>query len=376
MYLPALPRLAVDFHVSDQAVQLTVSACLVGLGLGQLVAGPLSDSAGRRRPLLAGATIYAAASWAAAVAPSLALLVGARFLQGLAGAAGIAVARAVVRDLFQGGEMARIFSLLMLVTGVAPIAAPVLGGQVLRFGSWRLVFVVLGVVGLLIAAGVAVWLPESLPAARRRPGRFAEVGRVFRELASSRTFLGYALSLALTFTVLFSYISASPFVLQSRYGLSPQAFSAVFAGNAVAIVAGSQVSARLATRVSPHRLLAAAFAVSCVASLALLAAAVAGLPLAAFLAPLALVIGSLGVIAPNATALALSPFPRSAGAASAQLGALQFAVGAVLAPLTGLRFGTPAVAMAAVIAVAASAGFLTFALLAGLRTPATAEAAR
>jgi MFS transporter, DHA1 family, multidrug resistance protein len=150
----------------------------------------------------------------------------------------------------------------------------------------------------------------------------------------------------------------------------------VFAGNAVAIVIGSQVSARLATSVSPHRLLAAAFALSCVASVALLGAALARLPLAAFLAPLALVIGSLGVIAPNATALALSPFPRSAGAASAQLGALQFAGGAVLAPLTGLHLGTPAVAMATVIGVAAAAGFLTFALLAGLRTPPSPEAAR
>src|SRR5215471_3075076 len=163
MYLPALPRMATDLGATQAEVQLTVSACLVGLGLGQLVAGPLSDAFGRRRPLLLGVVLYAAASWAAALAPSLAPLVGVRFLQGLAGAAGIAIARAVVRDLFDGAAMARIFSLLMLVTGVAPIAAPVLGAQVLRFGSWRWVFLLLGVIGLLIAAGVAAWLPESLP---------------------------------------------------------------------------------------------------------------------------------------------------------------------------------------------------------------------
>ena len=368
MYLPALPRLAADFHVQAPAVQLTVSACLVGLGLGQLVAGPLSDALGRRRPLLIGVALYALASGAAAVAPSLGLLIAMRFLQGLAGAAGIAIARAVVRDLFEGREVARVFALLMLVTGVAPVAAPVLGAQVLRFASWRAVFLVLGLIGLLIAAGAVRWLPESLPAERRRPGGIQEAARVFRELASSRDFLGYALSLALTMTVLFSYISASPFVLQAEFGLTAQQFSLVFAANAVAIVAGSQLSATLASRVALHRLLAAGLGLCVLAASLLLVAAVAGLGLVAFLVPLALVIGSLGLVIPNASALAVLPHPRSAGAASAQLGALQFAVGAMIAPLTGLGVGTPATAMALVIAAAAGAGFLTLATLVGLRT--------
>jgi MFS transporter, DHA1 family, multidrug resistance protein len=374
MYLPALPRLGADFHAPPAAAQLTVSACLVGLGLGQLVAGPVSDALGRRRPLLCGVVLYAIASSAAAAAPSLDVLVAMRFLQGLAGAAGIAIARAVVRDLFEGREVARIFSLLMLVTGVAPIAGPVLGAQVLRFGPWQWIFLVLGAIGLLIAAGVALWLPESLPASMRRSGGPREAARVFRSLASSRSFMGYALSLAFTFTMLFAYISGSPFVLQTQFGLSAQAFSFVFAANSVAIVAGTQVSARLASLVSPQRLLVAGCCLSCGGSALLLAAALGNLGLAAFLVPLAVVVGSLGVIMPNATALALLPHPREAGTASAQLGALQFAVGAVVAPLTGVRLGTPAVAMALVIAAAAAAGFLTFALLAGPRQAPVARA--
>jgi MFS transporter, DHA1 family, multidrug resistance protein len=374
MYLPALPRLAADFNASTSAAQLTVSACLVGLGLGQLVAGPMSDAMGRRRPLLIGVVLYAIASCAAGIAPSLGVLIAIRFLQGLAGAAGIAIARAVVRDLFEGRDVARIFSLLMLVVGVAPIAGPVLGAQILRFATWRWVFLVLGAIGLVIAARVAIWLPESLPAALRRSGGPREAVRVFRALTASRTFMGYALTLAFTFTMLFAYISGSPFVLQTQYGLSAQAFSFAFAANAVAIVAGTQGSARLAHRVSPERLLLVGCCLSCGGAALLLVAALAGLGLAAFLVPLAVVVGSLGVIMPNATALALLPHPREAGTASAQLGALQFAVGAAVAPLTGVRLGTPAVAMALVIAAAAVAAFLAFALLAGLRPASGVEA--
>lgn len=368
MYLPALPRLAGDFGAPAAAVQLTVSACLVGLGLGQLVAGPTSDVLGRRRPLLWGVGLYAVASWAAAFAPSLPLLVGMRFLQGLAGAAGIAIARAVVRDLFEGAEVARIFSLLMLVTGVAPIAAPLIGAQVLRFAPWRAVFVVLGLVAVGILLGVARFLPESLPGDRRRTGGVREAAAAFREVTASRAFLGYALSCALIMSVLFSYISASPFVLQEQYGLSAQAFSLVFAGNSLAIVAGSQVGGRLARRGSPRRVLVAGFGLCLVAAWVLLAVALGGLGLVAFLVPLTFVIGSLGLVLPNATALAILPHPRAAGSASAQLGALQFAVGAVLAPLTGLRMASPAVAMALVIAALATAAPLTFAALAGRRT--------
>lgn len=363
MYLPALPRLGGDLGASQPAVQLTVSACLVGLGLGQLVAGPVSDALGRRRPLLGGVILYAVASWAAGLAPSLDLLIATRLLQGMAGAAGIAIARAVVRDLFEGHQVARIFSLLMLVTGVAPIAAPVLGAQILRFAPWRAVFLVLGATGVLIAVGVALWLPESLPVSRRRPGGLREAARVFREVAATRAFLGYALCIALSMSVLFSYISASPFVLQAEYGLSAQGFSLAFAANSLAIVAGSQASALLASRVSPRRLVAAGLSITAVAAGALLGAALGRLGLVAFLVPLAVVIGSLGLVLPNATALALMPHPRSAGAASAQLGALQFVVGALVAPVTGLRLGSPAVSMALVMTAVAAASLVAFAAL-------------
>src|SRR5437660_4739400 len=222
---------------------------------------------------------------------------------------------------------------------------------------------------------VSAWLPESLPPALRRSGGPREAARVFRALTGSRPFMGYALTLAFTFTMLFAYISGSPFVFQTQFGISAQAFSFVFAANAAAIITGTQVSARLTRSVSPHRLLIAGCCLACAGAALLLVAAVADLGLAAFLVPQAIVVGSLGVIMPNATALALLPHPREAGTASAQLGALQFAVGAVVAPLTGLRLGSPAVAMAVVIAAAAVAGFLAFATLAGLRPTAPAPEA-
>jgi DHA1 family bicyclomycin/chloramphenicol resistance-like MFS transporter len=372
MYLPALPRVAADFQASQWAVQATVSACLVGLGLGQLVAGPVSDRLGRRRPLLLGVGLFALASWAAALAPSLGFLLGVRLVQGLAGAAGIAIARAVVRDLFDGPEVARVLSLLMLVTGLAPIGAPILGGQILKVATWQEIFSVLGTVGVVILLGVAVWLPESLPPERRRSGGIREAGRTFRAISSSRSFVGYALPAALAFSVLFSYISASPFVLQRQFHLSAQGFSFVFAVNSFVLVALSQLNARLAARVPLQRLLTLGLCLCVLATGALLVAALADLGLAIFLAALAVAVGSLGLITPNAVALALQPYPRSAGAASAQLGALQFAVGALVGPTTGLRLGTPAVSMAVVVVASAVAALASFSLLArSARPPAT-----
>jgi DHA1 family bicyclomycin/chloramphenicol resistance-like MFS transporter len=221
MYLPGLPQLGRELHASASATQLTLTACLAGLALGQLVAGPLSDRLGRRRPQLAGVALYAGASLLCALSPSIGVLILLRFVQGAAGAAGIVIGRAVVRDLYEGDAAARLFSSLMLVGGVAPILAPVIGGQLLQVTDWRGIFVVLAGLGAALLAAAVFFLPESLPPERRSSDGLPGTGRALRLLAADRRFTGYALTSGFVMGAMFSYIAGSPFVLQEIYGLSP-----------------------------------------------------------------------------------------------------------------------------------------------------------
>ncbi len=257
MYLPALPQLGRDYHAGASVVQLTLTACLAGLALGQLVAGPLSDSLGRRRPLLAGIALYAATSLLCVFAPSVYALVGLRLLQGTAGAAGIVIARAIVRDLHAGEAAARFFSLLMLINGLAPILAPIIGGQLLRVTSWRGIFVALTLIGAALWLGALLGVKETLAPEDRHRGGLRQTGATFALLVRDRTFVGYALALSCGFGAMFAYIAGSSFVLQDIHGVSPQLYSIVFAANALGIVACSQINRALVGRVSLHRLLAA-----------------------------------------------------------------------------------------------------------------------
>lgn len=374
MYLPALPALGRGFGAPASQVQLTLSGCLLGLALGQTVAGPLSDSLGRRRPLLVGLAAYAVASLLCAFAPSVFVLAALRFLQGCAGAAGIVIARAVVRDLHSGVALARFFSLLLLVNGLAPILAPLFGGQLLRVTSWRGVFVTLAVVGALLFLAAALGLGETLPPERRHPGGLVATLATFRRLLADRAFIGYALSGGLAFAAMFSYISGSPFVLQDIYGASPQLFSAMFGLNAFGLVVAGQVNGRLVGRVAPARLLVVGLAASACGGVALLTVVAGGhLGLAGILPALFVLVASLGFVMPNAAALALSGHARSAGSASALLGVLQYAVGAVAAPLVGVGGTGTAWPMAVVIAALSLSALAAFALLA--RERATLPAA-
>lgn len=364
MYLPALPRMAGDFQASDTTVQLTLTAFVVGLAAGQIVAGPLSDSFGRRRPLLAGLGLYIAGSIAAAVSPGVELLIAARSVQALGAAAGIVIARAAVRDLYTGTAMTKFFSLLLLVNGLAPILAPVLGGQLLTFTSWRGVFVVLTAFGALLLGAVAFALPEPLPAERRHPARLGGVLRTYWHLLTDRTFLGYALTAGLNFAALFAYISGSSFALQDVYRLSPQEYSVVFGLNGVGIVLAGQLNGWLVGRFPERTLLRAGLTVSTVAGLATLAATTMRLPLPALLIPLLLMVSCIGIISPNASSLALAGHARTAGSASALLGVLQFAIGGIATPLVGLGGAGTAVPMTAVMAGFGVLALLSFATLA------------
>jgi DHA1 family bicyclomycin/chloramphenicol resistance-like MFS transporter len=364
MYLPGLPELGRSLDAPAWAVQLTLTACLAGLALGQIVAGPLSDRFGRRGPLLVGVAAYAVASLLCALAPSVAVLVVLRFAQGIAGAAGIVIARAVVRDMHSGVAAARFFSLLMLVNGLAPILAPVIGGQVLTVTSWRGVFLVLTAIGALLFAATATGLHETLAPDKRHPGGVGETLRTFGRLLADRTFLGHALACGLAFGAMFAYISGSPFVLQDIYGASPQLFSVMFAGNALGLVAASQANRALLRRFEPLAILRAALSVQALGAVALLVVVASGGGVWGIVALLFVVVASLGLVLPNATALALADHPRVAGSASGLLGVLQFIVGAAAAPLVGVAGTATALPMALTIAVLGVGGVASATVLA------------
>jgi DHA1 family bicyclomycin/chloramphenicol resistance-like MFS transporter len=350
-YLPALPRLTADLSTTPATAQLTLTAVLIGLALGQLLVGPLSDSLGRRRPVLVGLGAFAVAGALCAVAPTAGALVGLRFVQGLAGGAVLVLTRAIVRDRYSGAAAARVFASLMLVMGVVPVVAPVLGAQLLRFTSWRGIFLGLTAVALvLLAVGVRA-LPETLPVERRHASGLPTTLRAFGVLLRDVRYVGYVLASSLIMAGLFAYIAGSPFVLQNVYGLSAQEFSLVFAGIAAGLIALSQIGARVVARTGPRPLMFGGLAMAVVGGLGVLAVVLLDLPLTVLLPALFLSVGSVGLVGPNATALALADHGAHAGSASALLGVLQFALGAAAAPVVGLAGPADALPMAVVLAV-------------------------
>jgi MFS transporter, DHA1 family, multidrug resistance protein len=370
MYLPALPNLTADLATTESAAQATITGMLVGLGVGQLVIGPLSDAVGRRRPLIAGVVGHLFASVLCALAPSIALLTGARLLQGLSAAAVAVVSMAIVRDLFAGSAAATLLSRLMLVTGIAPVLAPSIGGIVLGVTSWRGVFVVLAVAAFVLLWVAVLVLRETLPEQRRRTARPAAILATYRGLLRDRTFVALVLISGLAFATLFSYISGSSFVLQNVYGLSSGAYAVVFGVNSAGLVLATQVNPLLVARFGPRRVLRGAIALGLLASAVLLAGAVVGAGgLAMLLVPLWFVIGSVGCIMPNTPALALTRHGESAGTAAAMLGAAQFVIGGLAAPLVGAFGDGSPVPMGAVMTGALLlAGIL---MLTGVRDGAT-----
>jgi MFS transporter, DHA1 family, multidrug resistance protein len=337
MYLPALPALGADLGASESAVQLTLTGTLVGLGLGQLIIGPLSDALGRRRPLIAGTVVHIAASVLCLVAPNVAVLGVLRTLQGVGAAATMVVAMAVVRDLFTGRAAATILSRLMLVMGTAPILAPSIGAAVLLTGSWRWVFAVLAAMGVALLLVAIFLLKETLPPERRRTGSLRPVLRTYRMLVTDRQFVVLTLVAALGMSALFSYVSGSSFVLQDTYGLSQQEFGLVFALGAVALIGASQMNVVLLNRFTERQIVFGALSGALVFGAVLIVFAESGFGgLVGFLAPLMLVLAAVGLVLPNAPALALSRHGEAAGTAAALLGATQFGLGALIAPVVGV----------------------------------------
>ena len=362
-YLPALPRLSADLGATHAQAQLTITGLLVGMGLGQLVIGPLSDAVGRRRPLLIGLAAHGAASLLCAVAPSILLLTVTRTLQGVAGAAVAVVAMAIVRDLFNGFRAAQLFSRLILVTGVAPILAPSLGSALLRWTSWHGIFVVLAVAAVLLFVLALVALPETLPVQRRLPARVGPSLRAYATLFSDRLFVMMVLVAGLMFATLFAYISGSTFLFQELYQLSPQQFGLAFGGNALGLIVMTQVNPVLVKRFGPVRVLTVSTLVGLLsAAVLLLTAATSTGGLLGFMVPLWLVVASAGLSFPNAPAIALNRHGEAAGTASAVLGAAQFVIGGLVAPLVGALADGTAVPMAAVMVGTTGAALLLMVL--------------
>jgi DHA1 family bicyclomycin/chloramphenicol resistance-like MFS transporter len=364
LYLPAMPTVAADLGASSAAIALTVTTFLVGLAFGQLLAGPLSDTYGRRRPLLVGLAVFVAASVVCALAPSAEVLVVVRLVQGLAGASGMAITNAVVTDYSRGREAARLLSRLALVSGVAPIVAPLFGAQLLRVTSWRGIFVVLAGLGLVMIAAVALGLRESLPRERRQARGAARTLRTMGMLTRDPRFMGLSTSSALAFVAFFAYLAASSFVYQDLYGASPVEFSLLFAVNALGMLAVNQLNHRLLARFTPGQLLGVGLALGSLSGLAILVVTlVGGLGLVALAVPLFVLVASLGFVFPDSTALALSLHPEEAGSASAYFGTFRLGLGALATPLVGIGGAVSGLPMAIVIAASSAAALVVFAIV-------------
>lgn len=363
MYLPALPALAEDLHASASAAQLSLTFCLLGLALGQLVAGPVSDARGRRIPLFTGLLVYVAASLACAATTSVWVLVLLRFIQGLAGAAGIVIAQAMVRDYFSGLAMTRFIARLSLANGAAPILAPVIGAQLLRFTSWHGVFLVLSLLGCAMLLATFFLLRESLPVSCRSAGGLRKSMGTFGGLLASRAFMGYTLCQGFVYAAMFGYISGSPFVVQRLYGASPQLFSAIFATNGLGIIVASQLSARLAARFGEEYVLRAGIGLAGLSGLVLLMELLAKSPLPGILPPLFFVVASVGIVGTVSTSLAMHSQGQAAGSAAGLIGVTRMLLGAAAAPLVGLGGVHSGVPMGLVIAVCEVTAIGWYALL-------------
>lgn len=350
-YLPAFPAMALAFGTDEKHVQLTLAAYFLGLSIGQLAYGPVADRFGRRIPLLAGVGLFTLASLACAYAPNLEWLIGARFVQALGGCAGMVISRAVVSDKCDAVGSAKVFSQLMLVMGLAPILAPMLGGLLVNLYGWQSIFIMLTLFSALAGLAVALGLPESLPAhVPRQPlsGALRQYGR----LLADRVFLGHALTGGIAIAGMFAYIAGSPFIFIKLYGVPAEHFGWFFGINAGGFILVAQINARLLAKRGPAFLLARTVWIYLLGGLALLAvSSLHPAQLWPLLLPLFICIASLGCILPNASACAMNGQGARAGSASAMLGCLQFSVAAGAAALVGVLHDGSAVPMATVISL-------------------------
>jgi MFS transporter, DHA1 family, multidrug resistance protein len=360
MYLPSFPTIVEDYGTTASLVQISLTSCLLGLGIGQLIIGPMSDVQGRRKPLLIFLTMYLISSIICAIAPSIYLFITARFLQGFAAAGGLVISRAIVRDIYNGRELTKFFSLLMLVGNLGPIVAPIVGGGVLAFTDWSGVFIVLAFVGLVLSLTVSVKLEESLPVEKRVPSNLSQVLKNFGSLFKDRQFLGYALTQGFIIAGIFAYVSGIPFVYQNIYGVSPQVFSLLFGVNGLALIIGTQLVGRLADIIPERTFLKFGLFLSTTAGTFLLMALLLKAPLLAVAIPIFFLVCSIGIVSTTSFALAIETQGHIAGSASALLGLLPFVLGSITSPLVGVAGEYSAIPMGIVILSASLLALLSY----------------
>ncbi|MBD1381728.1 Bcr/CflA family multidrug efflux MFS transporter [Metabacillus arenae] len=360
MYLPSFPTIASELQTNASSVQLSLTACLLGIGLGQLFMGPMSDVQGRRKPLLIALVFYLSASLICAFSPNIYFFIIARFMQGFAASAGIVISRAIVRDVYSGRELTKFFSLLMLINGLVPILAPVVGGGVLAFTNWNGVFIVLGGIGTILFLVVSLKLTETLPVYKRVPSNFAQTLRNFQSLLKDRQFTGYALAQGFMMAGIFAYVSGTPFVYQKIYGASPQAFSLLFGMNGIGLIIGTQLVGRFTGVISEKRFLEIGLLISNTSSIFLLLAVLLKGPLFTIVIPIFFFVSSIGIISTSSFSLALQSQSHIAGSASALLGLLPFILGSISSPLVGIAGETTAVPMGVIMFSASFISLLSY----------------
>jgi DHA1 family bicyclomycin/chloramphenicol resistance-like MFS transporter len=354
IYLPAFPQIADELNATSSQVALTLAVNLVGIVIGQLVFGPMSDSLGRRRIVIITTVIAAVASLGVALSPTIGILLVMRFIQGLAGGAGIAIARAIAADITSGKAAARLFSLFISLTVTATIAAPVIGGFLLAItGTWRSGFVFLFIVDAILAVAIAIYIPETHPAEARTVGGMTSAGRSYLALFRDRTFMGYAITLVLAFASLYAYLAESAFVLQEQFGLSANQYTIVLAVNSAGLMVVGFMNARLVRRWRVRGLLITGLLVALFAGAVLMFSVLAfERHLLPILIAMFLLVATRGIVTPNATVLGVER-SETRGAAGAVLGAGTFFGGILITPFVGLTPDDPAVSMTVCMAGAA-----------------------
>ncbi|MBK0010025.1 MULTISPECIES: Bcr/CflA family multidrug efflux MFS transporter [Priestia] len=362
-YLPSFPTIVKDFHTTASLVQISLTACLLGLGAGQLFIGPLSDVKGRRKPLLLFLCLYLLASLTCSFSPNIYFLIVARFVQGFSAAGGLVVSRAIVRDLFSGKELTKFFTLIVLVGNLGPIVAPIAGGAILSFTKWNGVFIVLACIGAILIFMVSLKLPETLPPEKRVPSNLPQLMSNFGSLFKEREFMGYAFTQGFTTAGIFAYVSGIPFVYQNIYHVSPQQFSLLFGINGLGLIIGSQLVGRLADYISERTFLKIGLGISIGAGAILLIALLLKAPLIAVAIPIFFFVSSISIIGTTSFALAIESQGHIAGSASALLGLLPFVLGSLSAPLVGIAGSYTGVPMGVTIFGASLLALLSYFIL-------------
>lgn len=364
MYLPAFPQIVKQFESSASLVQFSLTACLLGLAIGQLVMGSLSDVYGRRKPLLLAMGLYILSSIACALAPHISMLIAFRFIQGFAAAAGIVISRAIARDLYSGRELTQFFSLLVLVGNLGPLIAPVAGSGVLSFSSWVGVFLSLALLGGLLWLMTQWQLPETLPVERRSPSNIAQQFQNYMQLLRDRTFLGYMLAQGIMVAGVFAYVAGTPFIYQNIYGVSPTTFALLFGSNGISLIIGSQIVGRMAHRVEAPFFVRLGLIIAILSSTAVLIASLMHGPLFTLVVPLFFFVGAIGMTSTAAFPLAMEGQARMAGSAAALLGVIPYLLGAATAPLVGIAGEETAVPLGVIILISSASAMLAYYLLA------------